>query len=112
MCGEAHRWQGALNFRAVSHPNKKPRVLRGLRPTHGLMRRPKVFDLAEREGFEPSVGGCPTPDFESGTFDHSATSPLEESIVTAWVLAFGVAQRLQCRLHVALVDASGQLQLG
>ena len=30
--------------------------------------------LAEREGFEPSVG-CPTPDFESGTIDHSATSP-------------------------------------
>jgi hypothetical protein len=21
--------------------------------------------VAEREGFEPSVGGCPTPDFES-----------------------------------------------
>ena len=33
------------------------------------------FDkLAEKEGFEPSVP-CGTPDFESGTFDHSATSP-------------------------------------
>ena len=31
--------------------------------------------LAEREGFEPSVRGYRTPDFESGTFDHSATSP-------------------------------------
>jgi hypothetical protein len=30
--------------------------------------------LAEREGFEPSVP-CSTPDFESGTIDHSATSP-------------------------------------
>gem|GEM_PF-5348840 len=30
--------------------------------------------LAEREGFEPSVR-CRTPDFESGTLDHSATSP-------------------------------------
>src|ERR1700749_1579263 len=35
--------------------------------------------LAERVGFEPTVGGNPTPDFESGTFDHSATSP--ESVV-------------------------------
>jgi hypothetical protein len=30
--------------------------------------------LEEKEGFEPSVP-CDTPDFESGTFDHSATSP-------------------------------------
>ena len=30
--------------------------------------------VAEREGFEPSVP-CDTPDFESGTIDHSATSP-------------------------------------
>ena len=30
--------------------------------------------LAERVGFEPTVP-CGTPDFESGTFDHSATSP-------------------------------------
>ena len=87
-------------------------MVRGLRLPQGLLSRFEVFVLAEREGFEPSVGGCPTPDFESGTFDHSATSPLEESIVTAWVSAFGVAQCLQGRLHVALADASGQLQLG
>jgi hypothetical protein len=31
--------------------------------------------VAERVGFEPTVGLLPTPDFESGTFDHSATSP-------------------------------------
>jgi hypothetical protein len=30
--------------------------------------------VAERVGFEPTVP-CGTPDFESGTFDHSATSP-------------------------------------
>ena len=30
--------------------------------------------MAERVGFEPTVP-CSTPDFESGTFDHSATSP-------------------------------------
>ncbi len=33
------------------------------------------FVLAEREGFEPSIGYSPMPDFESGTFNHSATSP-------------------------------------
>ncbi len=32
--------------------------------------------LAERVGFEPTVP-CGTPDFESGTFGHSATFPLE-----------------------------------
>ncbi|GEM_PF-4633823 len=31
--------------------------------------------MAEREGFEPPVP-YGTPDFESGTFDHSATSPV------------------------------------
>ena len=30
--------------------------------------------LAERRGFEPRIP-CGTPDFESGTFNHSATSP-------------------------------------
>ena len=30
--------------------------------------------MAERVGFEPTVP-CGTPDFESGTFGHSATSP-------------------------------------
>ena len=34
----------------------------------------QVARMAEREGFEPPVP-CGTPDFESGTFDHSATSP-------------------------------------
>ena len=32
------------------------------------------YALEEREGFEPSEP-CGSPDFESGTFDHSATSP-------------------------------------
>lgn len=35
--------------------------------------------LEEREGFEPSVR-FRTPDFESGTFDHSATSPWLDSV--------------------------------
>jgi membrane-bound lytic murein transglycosylase F len=33
--------------------------------------------MAERVGFEPTVAYNATPDFESGTFDHSATSPGE-----------------------------------
>ena len=37
----------------------------------------KLESMAEREGFEPPVP-CGTPDFESGTFDHSATSPRVE----------------------------------
>ena len=32
-------------------------------------------DLAERVGFEPTVRENRTPDFESGPFDHSGTSP-------------------------------------
>ena len=39
-------------------------------PERGLF----IGDLAERVGFEPTVP-CGTPDFESGTFGHSATSP-------------------------------------
>ena len=35
--------------------------------------------LAEREGFEPPVP-YGTPDFESGTFDHYATSPVENGL--------------------------------
>ena len=33
-----------------------------------------IIFLAEREGFEPSIP-CGMLDFESSTFDHSATSP-------------------------------------
>lgn len=40
------------------------------RPLRGVLR-----DLAERGGFEPPVRYKRTPDFESGTFNHSATSP-------------------------------------
>ena len=37
--------------------------------------------LAERVGFEPTVRENRTPDFESGTFDHSATSPSKPIIL-------------------------------
>ena len=36
----------------------------------------RVAYLAERGGFEPPVRYKRTPDFESGTFNHSATSPV------------------------------------
>ena len=37
-------------------------------------------DVAEEAGFEPAVG-CPTMDFESTAFDHSATPPYT---ITSW----------------------------
>ena len=37
--------------------------------------------LAERVGFEPTVRFHRTPDFESGTFDHSATSPRKPAML-------------------------------
>jgi hypothetical protein len=33
------------------------------------------LQLAEQEGFEPSIRENRIPDFESGAFDHSATAP-------------------------------------
>ena len=44
-------------------------------PHHQRKRPLRGVSLAERVGFEPTVRGYRTPDFESGTFDHSATSP-------------------------------------
>jgi hypothetical protein len=32
-------------------------------------------EMAERVGFEPTIPETGMPDFESGAFDHSATSP-------------------------------------
>ena len=60
--------------------SKKPREVRGLRLPFGLLSRFEVFVLAERVGFEPTVP-CGTPDFESGTFDHSATSPVNRAVI-------------------------------
>jgi hypothetical protein len=40
----------------------------------GMDAKSLIF-LAERVGFEPTVPETGTPDFESGAFDHSATSP-------------------------------------
>jgi hypothetical protein len=44
------------------------------------------FQLAERGGFEPPVS-CPTPVFETGTFNRSVTSPFSYS-KTKVIIAF------------------------
>ena len=57
-----------------SHPGP-----RSARKQNGPTRGPFDF-LAERVGFEPTVRGYRTPDFESGSFDHSDTSPTISSL--------------------------------
>src|SRR5215471_5713740 len=57
-----HRKHARKNENPKAKP-RKPHDLRGF------------SILAERVGFEPTVRENRTPDFESGTFDHSATSP-------------------------------------
>jgi hypothetical protein len=50
-----------------------------------LFAKSEGFIVAEREGFEPSIPFWGIPDFESGAFNHSATSPwgLERQTVRA-----------------------------
>ena len=56
-------------------PDSKQKTPRSVKPSGVVDPLNRVkFILAEREGFEPSVPFS-TPDFESGTIDHSATSP-------------------------------------
>ena len=55
--------------------SKKPRVVRGSERLTTRLSELAGLVLAEREGFEPSVRKNRTPDFESGTIDHSAISP-------------------------------------
>ena len=67
--------------------------------------------LAERVGFEPTVRCNRTPDFESGPFDHSGTSPLVGSICHPGVLRTPVhliglvAMLLALRARGAIVRA-------
>ena len=44
-------------------------------PFRQSKRARKARSLAERVGFEPTLPQRSKPDFESGAFDHSATSP-------------------------------------
>ena len=41
-----------------------------------LYLKSKVSSLAERVGFEPTVGTSPTTVFETAPFNHSGTSPI------------------------------------
>jgi hypothetical protein len=54
--------------RVVGTPRRKAKTPQNFRSAGFL-------NLAERVGFEPTVRENRTPDFESGTFDHSATFP-------------------------------------
>ena len=58
---------GSENEKIVASESKNP-VLTGVVPSW------ENAEVAERGGFEPPVG-CPTPAFQAGTLNHSATSP-------------------------------------
>ena len=66
---------------------------------------PKSLNLAEREGFEPSIRRRRIPDFESGAFDHSATSPdsCSTGLISGAVLgsSLGLARPGGCILATA-----------
>ncbi len=64
----------------------KPRVVRGFGQLGIALSEFKVEVLAEWVGFEPTVP-CGTLDFESSTFDHSATTPDVASIGRARILS-------------------------
>src|SRR5690606_13907472 len=75
--------------------NKKPARPWGLMRVFWFRWTPLDFQLAERVGFEPTVRGYRTPDFESGTFDHSATSPVSDFRAgqARWDAACGAGRR-------------------
>ena len=57
----------------------------GLQQLPFVLSQLEVGVLAEKVGFEPTVP-CGTPDFESGTFGHSATSPVSKKAIVAAAL--------------------------
>ena len=67
-----HDFQSCTFGHSVTSPGRNE----SLDPRHIKHQIPAAspWDLAEREGFEPSVR-FRTPDFESGTIDHSDISP-------------------------------------
>ena len=58
---------GLAEFTAIGHPGPD---------CHSYPHELVIEEMAESQGFEPRVG-CPTLDFESSAFDHSASSPRE-----------------------------------
>jgi hypothetical protein len=70
----ANAWRAPVsNFIARAIAFGLPRWF--VRNDEGSLYGRKSGHLAEREGFEPSIPETGMPDFESGAFDHSATSP-------------------------------------
>jgi hypothetical protein len=57
-----------------------------------IVRLRRNENLAEREGFEPSLGQRPKPDFESGAIDHSATAPRDECLLLQGGGLYGAPQ--------------------
>ena len=74
---------------------KKPRGHGAYGAFGGLCWTTQTGFLAERVGFEPTVP-CGTPDFESGTFGHSATSPCAFSAQRRILAARKSHRTLQC----------------
>ena len=74
----------ALRARSLRSPSKTLarfverwlRIYNPLRQTQKKALADLFSYLAERVGFEPTVRYNRTPDFESGPFDHSGTSPI------------------------------------
>jgi hypothetical protein len=63
-----------LSAQVVRRAKAKPALWRHLTASWRLYLESRVC-LAERVGFEPTLRRNRKPDFESGAFDHSATSP-------------------------------------
>ena len=49
---------------------------------------PFVFELAEREGFEPSIGYSPIHTFQACSLNHSDISPEISRVNCRWLLEY------------------------
>ena len=82
-----HPWPGALRAVSLRSPvqigfpaDLSNRVRTSTHPLRQIPKKPGrlawlFWYLAERVGFEPTIGGYPILEFQSSAFDHSATSP-------------------------------------
>ena len=73
-------------------------------PSRRKYKRPRegaFHILAERVGFEPTVRENRTPDFESGPFDHSGTSPWRRPLRGCGLYAMGGVSASQQRRDIA-----------
>ena len=82
----------ALQARPFNHSGTSPTVqVHGARGGKSPRRGP--HSLAERAGFEPAIPEMGIPVFETGAFNHSATSP-SPKIVSKAKMGLPVSQRL------------------